>query len=89
MSTSKLEWSIIEIDGQFLIVVKRGAEHHTPTKEEAERAVRLLNEEGNSVIRLFCQTPECPDKGGWIERTRKQADTQVFHCAVCGKKMER
>lgn len=59
------------------------------TNEEAERAVRILNEEATTVIRLLCQNPACSAKGSWIERARKDAEKNKYYCEVCHKAMER
>lgn len=89
MALQKLEWQVTEVDGCYLLAIVEKGTLRTPTMEEAQRAMRMLNEEGNTVVRLLCHNPECKDKGGWIERTRMQAEKMTFACDSCGKKMER
>lgn len=85
----KGEWKVFtDPDGDPHIVIADPTER-IPTKEECERACRLLNEEGSSVIRISCQNKACPDFGGWIERARKDLEKNVYHCQVCGSKMDR
>lgn len=57
------------------------------TLAECERAIKLLNEEGNDIVRLMCKTEGCASKGGWIQRRRD--DKAMYPCDVCGRAMER
>lgn len=95
MPAPKLEWTSTLIDGLRIIAIKVPIDANCPdglrlpTDEESERAVRLLNEEGSTIVRLLCHNSACKDKGGWIERTRTQAEKMAFYCESCGKPMER
>ena len=72
-----------------LVVIDNGV-MRIPTLTECEKAARILNEEGSSVIRLYCHNPECREcDKGWIERARKDAEKTVYFCDVCHKKMDR
>lgn len=74
------------------LVIKEGTRMRIPTKEEAERAVRIVNEDGNNIVRIFCRNPECADKGGWIERPRSGrlgVDKHVYTCETCHRPMVR
>lgn len=87
-----LEWTIITVDDTPLLGLKDPSHPggmRLPTLAETERVIRLLNEEGSNVIRLSCTNPECKDKGGWIERTRKDVEKNVYQCDTCRKPMER
>lgn len=88
----KGEWFVfVEDDGSSHIVLRNpgGGNERIPTAEECSFAVKLLNEEGGTVIRLQCRNHECKDFGGWIERSRNDVAKNVYHCQLCGKAMER
>jgi hypothetical protein len=83
-------WKVFtDTEGTSYIVIDNGAEGGIPSKEQCERAVRLLNEEGSSVIRLGCHNKLCEDFGGWIERPRNDVARTVYRCELCGGVMER
>lgn len=73
----------------FFVVVEKG-EIRPPTKEEAERGCRILNEDGENLVRLWCRNPVCKEANkGWIERATKDAAKTLYTCALCGKPMVR
>lgn len=86
-----IQWKLfVDPDGDpHIVVTEKGAER-IPTKEECERAISILNEEGSNIIRIYCRNPVCKENGkGWIERTRSDISKTVYMCDVCGKGMER
>jgi len=85
------EWTLyIDEDGDPHLIMKDNGRDRMATKEECERAIGILNEEGQNIIRLHCRTEACAGKGGWIERTRLDASKNVYFCeGGCGRPMER
>ena len=86
------EWFVyVDPEGDPHIVIRKagGGDERIPTREECEYAVKILNEDGSTAIRLQCRTKGCKDEGGWIERSRKDAEKNIYHCQVCGRPMER
>lgn len=82
-------WGYELVDGQYLLVIidpTNGA--RTPTKEEAETAINLLNESnGSTVLTLYCRNEKCADKGGWITRTAEDIKKNIYACDSCKKPM--
>lgn len=91
MPSANKQWSVFvdPDDPEIPHLVIADPTQRIPTIEECERACRLLNEEGTTSIRISCQNKACTDFGGWIERTRRDVEKNVYHCQVCGKAMER
>lgn len=90
MVTARIEWDIFTDDENIPhLIVKQNGQPRIATLEECQRAMRLLNEEGSNVIRLFCKNPLCKGAGGWIERSRKDAEKNIYWCDVCHGKMDR
>lgn len=84
------EWFVAMIDDDPIIAVRDSRlGERIPSKEECEHAVKVLNEEGSTVIRLECRNAACAAFKSWIERARGDAAKNVYHCQVCGKAMER
>ena len=86
------EWSIEEIEGQPILVIidPQTKEPRTPNREEAERAVNVLNENnGSTVVKLFCRTEGCSEKGGFIVRAVGDAAKNLYSCDVCRKPMQK
>lgn len=84
------EWQVYkDDDGMPHLVIKDGETLRPATLDECESASRILNEQGSNIIRLICKTISCKDKGGWIERTREDANKNVYKCDVCGQAMSR
>lgn len=84
------EWSMLLDEDKIphIIITENGVER-IPTIDEVTRAIIILNEDGSTCVRLSCQNVACKDKGGWIERTRKDASKHVYACDSCGKPMQR
>lgn len=92
----RVEWAVFiddnDPDKVPHLVVKEKDKLRIPSVEEAERAVRLLNEEWSTVVRIYCRNPKCKDQGSWIERPKTGKagiDRNVYRCEVCGRPMER
>lgn len=76
---------------QYFLVMNDNGKHRECTREEMERAITILNEEGNNIVKLFCQNPDCDEhkRRGFIERTRANVQKHVYGCDTCGKPMSR
>jgi hypothetical protein len=85
------QWTLfVDEDKDPHIIISENGHDRLPTKDECERAISILNEEGSNIVRLSCRTEGCTGKGGWIERTRLDASKNIYLCeGGCGRPMER
>lgn len=56
---------------------------------DAEWLCEILESATDTVIKLFCQTATCKDKGGFITRAATEAKRVVNSCDTCGQPMTR